>query len=495
MNKEILMVVDAVSHEKGVDKEVIFQALEAALVMATRKRYSEDIAVRVVIDRITGEYESFRVWEVVENEESIEFPHRQVSFSKAQDQSPNTKLGEFIEDPIGSIEFGRIAAQTAKQVIVQKIREAEQAQIFEIYRNQIGKMIVGVVKRTTQGNIILDFGDNTEGIILREEMIPRETVRHGDRLRCYLKDVRGEGRGPQLIVSRVAPELLIELFKLEVPEISENRIEIKGAARDPGVRAKIAVKTNESRIDPIGACVGMRGSRVQAISNELAGERIDIVLWDEDPTRFVINVMAPAEISSIVVDEENHSMDIAVAEENLSQAIGRSGQNIRLATQLTGWSLKVMTEQEAGEIGEAENEALQKLFTDQLNVEKEIAAILVHEGFSSIEEIAYVPEQELLAIDEFDQEIVKDLRGRARDVLLSHSMNGEESQTLQPNQDLLTLEGIDKVLADKFAMVGIFTRDDLAEQAVDDLIEIEGVDREQAARLIMAAREAWFANE
>jgi N utilization substance protein A len=496
MNKEILMVVDAVSNEKGVDKEVIFQAIEAALAMATRKRYQEDIAVRVAIDRATGDYQSFRTWEVIEDEVELEAPQRQMHLSEAHKRDPDAKVGALIEEPMGSISFGRIAAQAAKQVIVQKVREAERTKVVEAYKGRVGEMVMGVVKRTDRGNIILDFGGNAEGIIPREEMIPREAVRPGDRLRGYLKEVRVEGRGPQLVISRTAPELLIELFKLEVPEINENRIEIKGAARDPGLRAKIAVKTNESRIDPVGACVGMRGSRVQAVSNELAGERVDIVLWDVDPARFVINAMAPAEVASIVVDEESHSIDIAVAEGNLSQAIGRGGQNIRLASQLTGWELNVMTEQEAGEKGEAETKTLQQMFMEQLDVDEEVAAILVHEGFSSIEEVAYVPEKEILAIEEFDSQIVKELRNRARDVLLTRAIASEETiETMQPDQELLEMEGIDYELAYMLAGIGIVTKDDLAEQSVDDLMEIEGMDKERAARLIMAARESWFAGE
>lgn len=496
MNKEILMVVDAVSNEKGVSKEVIFQAIEAALAIATRKRYPEDIAVRVAIERATGDYQSFRTWEVIEDEAKLEAPQRQIYFSEAYKKDPNIKVGAFIEEPVGSISFGRIAAQAAKQVIVQKVREAERVKIVETYKKRIGEMVIGVVKRIDRGNAILDFGGNTEGIISREEMIPREAVRPGDRLRGYLKEVQNEGRGPQLIISRTAPELLIELFKLEVPEINENRIEIKGAARDPGLRAKIAVKTNEARVDPIGACVGMRGSRVQVVSNELAGERVDIVLWDENPARFVINAMAPAEVASIVVDEESHSMDIAVVEGGLSQAIGRGGQNIRLASQLTGWDLNVMTEQEAGEKGEAEAKARQEVFMKQLDVDEEVAAILVHEGFSSIEEIAYVPEQEILAIEEFDTQIVEELRKRARDVLLTRAIASEGAvNTTDPNRDLLEIEGIDHELAYKLARVGIITKDDLAEQSVDDLMEIEGMNRDQAACLIMAARESWFADE
>lgn len=496
MNKEILMVVDAVSNEKGVNKEVIFQAIEAALAMATRKRYQVDITVQVVIDRTTGDYQSFRSWEVIEDETELEAPERQMHLSEACKRDPSVEVSGFVKEPMESIAFGRIAAQTAKQVIVQKVREAERAKVVTAYQDRVEEMIMGVVKRTDRGSIILDFGDNAEGIVPQEEMIPREAVRPGDRLRGYLKEVRTEGRGPQLVISRTAPELLIELFKLEVPEINENRIEIKGAARDPGLRAKIAVKTNEVRIDPVGACVGMRGSRVQAVSNELAGERVDIVLWDEDSARFVINAMAPAEVASIVVDEEHHSMDIAVAEGNLSQAIGRGGQNIRLASQLTGWELNVMTEQEAEEKGESETKSLQQMFMEQLDVDEEVAAVLVHEGFSNIEEMAYVPEQEILAIEEFDSQIVQELRNRARDVLLTRAIANEETiETVQLDQELLDMEEVDHGLASALASKGIVTKEDLAEQAVDELMEIEGMKREKAARLIMAARESWFASE
>lgn len=496
MNKEILMVVDAVSNEKGVDKETIFQAIEAALAMATRKRYQEDIGVRVAIDRATGDYQSFRVWEVTEDGMELEAPQSQIHLSEARKTDPDIEVGGSIEESMESIAFGRIAAQTAKQVIVQKVREAERVKVVSVYQDRIGEMVMGVVKRTDRGNVILDLGENAEGIILREEMIPREAARLGDRLRGYLKEVRADGRGPQLAISRTAPELLVELFKLEVPEINEGRIEVKGAARDPGLRAKIAVKSNEIRIDPVGACVGMRGSRVQAVSNELAGERVDIVLWDEDPARFVVNAMAPAEAVSIVVDEESHSMDVAVAEGNLSQAIGRGGQNIRLASQLTGWELNVMTEQEAGEKGEAEAKLTQQLFMEQLDVDEEVAAILVHEGFSSIEEVAYVPEQEILAIEEFDSRIVAELRNRARDVLLTRAIANEETfETLQPDQDLLDMEEVDYELAYRLVRKGIVTKDNLGEQSVDDLMEIEGMDEEKAARLIMAARASWFAGE
>ena len=497
MNKEILMVVDAVSNEKGVDKEVIFEAIEAALASATRKRHGGEIDARVKIDRETGDYETFRRWLVVDDEdENFESPERQVLYTRAQQLKPGIQVGEYIEEPIESVEFGRIAAQTAKQVIVQKVREAEREQVVEAYKDRQGELVTGIVKRVDRGNVFLDLGGNAEAFIPREEMIPRESVRPGDRLRGWLKEVRSEPRGPQLFVSRTAPEFLIELFKLEVPEVGQDLIEILGAARDPGMRAKIAVRSLDPRIDPVGACVGMRGSRVQAVSNELAGERIDIILYDDNPAQFVINAMSPAEVVSIVVDEDAHSMDIAVAEEQLSQAIGRGGQNIRLASQLTGWTLNVMTVAEMEEKAEREAQELQQMFMEQLDVDEEVAAILVQEGFSSIEEVAYVPAAELLEVEEFDEGIVEELRGRARDVLLTRAIQSEEQLAeVEPAQDLLELEGMDRDLAYKLAARGVVTQEDLAELAVDELMEVEGMDEERAAQLIMAARAPWFAEE
>ncbi|WJW76513.1 transcription termination factor NusA [Thiohalobacter sp. IOR34] len=497
MTKEILMVVDAVSNEKGVDREVIFEAIEAALASATRKKHGGDIDVRVEIDRETGEYKTFRRWQVVDDEdENFESPERQVLYTRAQQLQPGIEIGDYIEEPMESVEFGRIAAQTAKQVIVQKVREAEREQVVEAYKDRQGELVTGIVKRVERGNVYLDLGGNAEGFIPREDMIPRESVRPGDRLRGWLKEVRSEPRGPQLFISRVAPEFLIELFKLEVPEVGQDLIEILGAARDPGLRAKIAVRSLDPRIDPVGACVGMRGSRVQTVSNELAGERIDIILYDDNPAQFVINAMSPAEVVSIVVDEDAHSMDVAVAEEQLSQAIGRGGQNVRLASQLTGWELNVMTEAEAEAKSEQEAQQLQQQFMDQLDVDEEIAAILVQEGFSSIEEVAYVPKAELLEVEEFDEEIVDELRGRARDVLLTKAIQGEEQiGDAEPAQDLLELEGMDRELAYTLAGRGIKTQEDLAELAVDELMDIEGMDEERAAALIMAARAPWFAEE
>ncbi len=515
-SKEILMVVDAVSNEKGIDKEIIFEAIEVALATATRKSHGGEIDARVAINRDTGEYETFRRWQVIDDslepepvadadadaesdEEGplvFEHPERQITLAAAQLDDPDIQHGDFIEEPIESVAFGRIGAQTAKQVIVQKVREAERAMVVEAYKDRVGELVTGIVKRVERGNVYLDLGMNAEAIILREEMIPREAVRPGDRLRGYLRDVSAEQRGPQLFVSRVAPDFLLELFKLEVPEVGQDLIDILAAARDPGLRAKIAVKSNDPRIDPVGACVGMRGSRVQTVSTELSGERVDIILWDENPAQFVINAMSPAEVSSIVVDEDSHTMDIAVVEEQLSQAIGRAGQNVRLASQLTGWTLNVMDEVQAEEKGEAEAAELQKLFTEQLDVDTEIAAILVQEGYSSIEEIIYVPNSELLAIEEFDEEMVEELRGRARDVLLTQAIMKEEKiGDNEPAADLLEMEGMDEGLAYELAGRGIITMEDLAEQAVDELIDIEGMDEARAGSLIMTARAPWFAEE
>jgi N utilization substance protein A len=501
MSKEILYVVDAVSNERGIDKDIIVGAIESALAAATKKRHDGEVDVRVAIDRETGDYETFRRWLVVEQEDFAEaedpdYADAHITVDEAQQRQPGISCGEYIEEPIESMAFGRIAAQTAKQVIIQKVREAERAQVVEQYQDRIGELVTGVVKRMDRGNVILDLGGNAEAIIVREDMIPREAVRAGDRLRGYLRDVRSEQRGPQLFISRTAPELLIELFKLEVPEVGEGLIEIKGAARDPGLRAKIAVTTRDARIDPVGACVGMRGSRVQSVSNELSGERIDIILWDDNPAQFVINAMSPAEVESIIVDEENGFMDLAVNEDQLSQAIGRAGQNVRLASQLTGWELNVMTETQAEEKNEAEMQKLQQMFMEQLDVDEEIAMIFVQEGFASIEEIAYVPTKELLEIEEFDEDIVKELRDRARDVLLTRAIATEETlDATPPAEDLLALEGMDEELAYRLAGKGIVTQEDLAEQAVDDLLDIEGLDEARASQLIMTARAPWFAEE
>ena len=496
MNKEILLVVDAVSNEKGVDKNVIFEALEAALASATRKKHGGDIDARVAIDRETGEYDTFRRWVVQPDDAVLESPDREIRLMDAVDVKPDIQVGEYIEEPMASVPFGRIGAQTAKQVIVQKVREAERAQVVEAYQDRVGELVTGLVKRVERGNVYIDLGNNAEAFIPREDMIPREAVRTGDRIRGYLKEVRAEARGPQLFVSRTTPAFLIELFKLEVPEVGQGLIEIKGAARDPGSRAKVAVKSNESRIDPVGACVGMRGSRVQAVSNELSGERVDIVPWDDNPAQFVINAMSPAEVQSITMDEEAKSMDIAVAEDNLSKAIGRGGQNVRLASQLSGWELNVMSEAQATQKTEAEAQTLQKLFMEQLDVDADVAAILVQEGFSSIEEIAYVPTAELLSIEEFDEATVEELRGRARDVLLTQAIASEEQVSdAEPAEDLLNMAGMDKALAYHLASRGIVTMEDLAEQSVEEIKDIEGLDETKAAALIMTARAPWFAGE
>ncbi|MBE9533198.1 MAG: transcription termination/antitermination protein NusA [Proteobacteria bacterium] len=495
-NKEILLVADAVSNEKGVSKEVIFEAIEAALAMATRKGHEQEIDAKVVIDRETGDYETFRQWLIVENidsEEEFAFGETQIQLSDAVAKQADAEVDGYIIEPIESVAFGRIAAQTAKQVIVQKVREAERAQVVEQYEDRVGQMILGTVKRIERGNVTLDLGGNAEAFIPREEMIPRESFRSGDRVRGYLKEIRTEGRGPQLLLSRIAPELLIELFKLEVPEIGDGLIEIKGAARDPGLRAKIAVLATETRIDPVGACVGMRGSRVQTVTNELGGERVDIILWDEEPARFAINAMAPAEALSIVVDEDKHSMDIAVEDEQLSQAIGRGGQNVRLASQLTGWELNIMSSSDADKKAETEIGGIIELFMKDLDVDEDVALILAQEGFSSLDEVAYVPEQEMLEIDEFDADIVTELRSRARDVLLTKAIASEEKlESAEPAQDLLDMEGMTKDLALILASKGVVTLDDLADQAVDELVEAANVDEEQAAALIMKARESWF---
>jgi len=495
MNKEILLVVDAVSNEKGVEKEIIFEAIEAALASATRKKNGGEIEVRVAIDRESGDYESFRRWLVVDDAETqvLENPITEITLSAAQSEDPNIQPGDYVEDEIESITFGRIAAQTAKQVIVQKVREAERAKVVEAFQDRVGELITGIVKRADRGSIVLDLGNNAEALVPKSEVIPKEATRAGDRLRGYLYDVRSEPRGPQLFVSRTAPELLIELFKLEVPEVGEGLIEIIGAARDPGLRAKIAVRSNDPRIDPVGACVGMRGSRVQAVSNELSGERVDIILWNDNPAQFVINAMSPADVTSIVVDEETHSMDIAVKDENLSQAIGRGGQNVRLASQLTGWELNVMSEEQAAEKSEAEAQGFIEHFMEQLDVDEEVAAILVQEGFTNIEEIAYVDDAEMLAIEEFDQEIVEELRNRAKDALLTRAIAKEEVLgDAEPAEDLLNMDGMDRNLAHQLAARGVVSMEDLAEQSIDELLEIDGMDEERAGQLIMTARAPWF---
>ena len=487
------MVVDVVSNEKEIEKEIIFEAIEAALSSATRKKHGGEIDVRVSIDRVSGNYVSFRRWEVVaapDEEEGLD-PESQMLLEDARKRNPAIEVGDYIEEPMESIAFGRIAAQTAKQVIVQKVREAERAKVVEAYQARKGELVTGVVKRIERGNVSLDLGSNAEALIPREEMIPRESVRSGDRIRGYLYDVRPEPRGPQLFVSRTRPELLIELFKLEVPEVGEKLIEIKGAARDPGLRAKIAVVSRDPRIDPVGACVGMRGSRVQAVSNELNGERVDIILWNENVAQFVINAMSPAEVVSIVVDEDKGSMTVAVSEDNLSQAIGRGGQNVRLASELTGWELNVMNEADAAAQSEEEGRIYIENFMQQLDVDEEVASILVQEGFSSLDEVAYVPISEMLEIEEFDAEIVETLRARAKEVLLTQAIAKEETLK-EPEESLMKMDGMTKELAYALAERDVTSMDDLAELSVDELMEIEGMDEDRAAQLIMTARAPWF---
>ncbi|HPY39250.1 MAG TPA: transcription termination factor NusA [Thiolinea sp.] len=490
MNKEILYVVDAVSNEKNVSKSLIFDAVETALAMATRKRFGMHMDVRVSVNRNTGDYDTYRRWLVVDDEDpNFESPERQILSSYAKNRGLEAEIGEYIEERIESVEFGRIAAQTAKQVIVAKVREAEREKLVSSYRDKVGQLIMGTVKRVDRKGIFLDLGDNAEALIPREEMIPREMVHNSARMRGYLKEIRQEQRGPQIIVSRSDVSFLIELMKLEVPEINQEMIDIMGAARDPGSRAKVAVRANLPNIDPVGACVGMRGSRIQTVTTELNGERVDIVLWNDDIATYVMNAMAPAEVLSIVVDEDKKTMDIGVDKDKLSQAIGKGGQNVRLASELTGWTLNVMSVEEAEAKTEAEQQAILELFINRLDVDEEVAVILVEEGFSTLEEVAYVPREEFLEIEAFDEEIVNELRERARTALLTEAI---AKDTPIPADDLLTMNGMDKDLAYKLAELGVRTMEDLAEQSVDELLVIEGMDEDRAAQLIMTAREPWF---
>jgi N utilization substance protein A len=491
MNKDILLVAESVSNEKGVDKGVIFEAVEKALASVTAGRYPEEVNIRVSIDRNTGDYQTFRYWTIVPDEIGvIEYPGKEMLLAEAKKIDAALTVGDVVEEQVESVAFGRIAAQHAKQIILQEVRKAELFKMVEQYRQRIGDLIIGVVEKPIHDGIFLNLGDNAKAFLPRTEMIPREVFRQGDRVRAYLYKIDDDKKGPQLLVSRTRPEMLVNLFKIEVPEIGEQIIEIKAAARDPGIRAKIAVKTNDGRIDPIGACVGMRGSRVQAVSSELGGERIDIVLWDDNPAQLVINAMAPAEISSIVVDEEKKVMDIAVSEEQLSQAIGRSGQNVRLASELTGWTLNIMSEAEAAEKTQTETEKTQKIFMEQLNVEEDMASLLQQAGFATIEEVAYISLDELLAIEDIDQDIAEELQRRARDVLLVKELATRQGN--EPAQDLLEMEGMTSELAKKLAEHDILTREDLAEQSVDELTEVSEIDAEQAAKLIMTARAPWF---
>ncbi|MBT3507787.1 MAG: transcription termination/antitermination protein NusA [Methylococcales bacterium] len=499
MSKEILLVVDVVSNEKDLEKEEIFEALELALEAATVKKNGGNIKARVVIDRATGDYETFRSWEVVtlgDEGIALENPEVEITLDEAIKGQPDIQVGDHVLEPIDSVVFGRIAAQAAKQVIIQKVREAERRKIVEAYKDRKGELITGVVKRLERGGVLLDLGGNVEAQVSREDMIPRESFRIGDRVRGYLKDVRSETRGPQLFISRSAPELIKVLFQLEVPEIGDGVIEIVEAARDPGSRAKIAVRSLDPRLDPIGSCVGMRGSRVQAVSNELAGERVDIILWDENTAQFVINSMSPAEISSIVVDEDSHSMELAVANDNLSQAIGRGGQNVRLASELTGWELNVVDAAEAEQESQAVAESTKQLFIAQLDVDEDIAEILVDVGFNSVEEIAYVPMNEMLEIEAFEKDLVEELRNRAKDaVLISAIATEEKIETREPDEDLLNMDGMDKELAYDLAKKDIVTMNDLAELSIDDLLVFNGIDEKRAGELIMKAREPWFVED
>ena len=490
MSREVLLLVDALAREKNVDKEIVFGALESALASATKKRFSEEADVRVSIDRVTGEYDSFRRWQVMDDE-TFETPELHIKLSEAQKRKPDAVLEEFVEEPLESIDFGRIGAQAAKQVIFQKIRDAEREQILNDFMERKEHLVSGTVKRIERGNAIIEFG-KIEALLPRDQMIPKENMRVGDRVRAHLLRVDRSVRGPQIILSRVTPEFLVKLFELEVPEIEEGLLEIVSAARDAGARAKIAVRSHDARIDPIGTCVGMRGSRVQAVTNELAGERVDIVLWSEDPATSVINALAPADVTSIMVDEDKHSMDVVVEEENLAQAIGRNGQNVRLASELTGWELNIMTVAESSNKNEQEFSKVRDLFISKLDVDEEVADILVHEGFNTLEEVAYVPLEEMLEIESFDEATVNELRSRARNALLTAAIVNEE-QVEHGIEDLLKLEGMDEDTARILANNGIGTQNQLADLDVDELVELTAMDSERATRLIMAARAPWFA--
>ncbi|HZR69009.1 MAG TPA: transcription termination factor NusA [Burkholderiales bacterium] len=493
MNRELLLLVDALAREKNVHKETVFGALEAAIAQATKKRFTEDADVRVAMDRNTGDFESFRRWQVVPDDAPEITPH-QIPLSQAKkEHGDEINVDEFIEEPLEPIDFGRIGAQAAKQVILQKIRDAEREQLLADFLGRGEKLINGAIKRVERGNAIIEVG-RVEAVLPRDQMIPKENLRVGDRVRAFVMRIDRAQRGPQLILSRTAPEFIIELFRLEVPEIEEGLLEIKSAARDPGIRAKIAVQSKDARIDPIGTCVGMRGSRVQAVTQELAGERVDIVLWSADPAQFVIGALAPAEVSSILVDEDKHSMDVVVDEENLAIAIGRSGQNVRLASELTGWTINLMTEEESQKKNEEETSSVRKLFMERLDVDEEVANILIQEGFSTLEEVAYVPINEMMEIEGFDEATVNELRSRARDALLVQAIASEEqAENLDP--ELVNLEGMDADLAKKLARAGVKTRDDLGDLAVDDLTEMTGIDTERAKALIMKARAHWFTQE
>jgi N utilization substance protein A len=490
MSREVLMLADALAREKNVDREIVFEALELALASATKKRYEEDVDIRVGIDRESGEYESFRRWLVVPNEAGLQEPDKEILLFEAQEQFQDMEVGEFIEEQIESLAFGRIGAQAAKQVILQRIRDAEREQILNDYLERGELVMTGTVKRADKNGLIIESG-RVEALLRRDQMIPKENLRSGDRVRAYILKVDREVRGPQIELSRTCPEFLIKLFENEVPEIEQGLLELKGAARDPGVRAKIAVVTYDKRIDPIGTCVGVRGTRVTAVRNEVAGEAVDIVLWSEDPAQFVIGALAPAQVSSIVVDEERHAMDVVVDEENLAIAIGRSGQNVRLASELTGWQINIMTPEESADKTEKEVAIVRQIFMDKLDVDQEVADILIEEGFNTLEEVAYVPLSEMLEIDAFDEDTVNELRTRARDSLLTMELAKEE-RVGEVSQDLRSLEGLTTELIAKLADNQVHTRDDLAELAVDELVEATQIDEETAKTLIMKAREHWF---
>jgi N utilization substance protein A len=491
MSREILLLVDALGREKNVEKEVVFGALELALASATKKRFQEDVDVRVAIDRNTGDYEAFRRWKVVPDDTPEYNVAQMTSLEEAQEKKPDAKMDDYNEEPIEKIPFGRIGAQTAKQVILQKIRDAEREQILNDFLARKEHLVTGVIKRMERGSAIIESG-RLEAVLPRDQMIPKENLRVGDRARAFVWKIDRSARGPQLVLSRTAPEFITRLFELEVPELEDGLLEIKAAARDPGSRAKIAVHSKDRRIDPIGTCVGMRGSRVQAVTSELAGERVDIVLWAEDPAQFVINALAPAEVSKIKVDEESHSMDIVVDEENLAQAIGRTGQNVRLASELTGWELNLMTLEESKKKSEEEAVRVKTMFMEKLDVDEEVAGILVEEGFNTLEEVAYVPLSEMQEIESFDEATVNELRSRARNALLTQAIVSEE-QVEHDIEDLMKVEGMDNDTARLLAAKGVPTQEALADFATDDLIELTGFNNERAKQLIMAARAPWFA--
>ena len=497
MSREILLLVDALAREKSVPRETIFTALEQALASATKRRFTdkflqEEADVRVEIDRLTGEYKGFRQWVVVPDEEHEE-PARQIAITDAPERGEGLQLGDIIEEPLEPVDFGRIGAQTAKQVILQKIRDAEREQILSDFLERDELLVTGTIKRIERGNVIIESG-RIEALLPRDQTIPKENLRVGDRVRAYLLKVDRTLRGPQLVLSRITPELIKVLFELEVPELEEGLLELKAAARDPGLRAKIAVKSNDPRIDPIGTCVGMRGSRVQAVTGELAGERVDIILWSADPAQFVINALAPAEVSSIIVDEEKHSMDVVVDEEQLAQAIGRGGQTVRLASELTGWQLNMMTEAEANSKRDTEHGSIQELFMAKLDVDEEVAKILIEEGFSNLEEVAYVPIGEMLEIESFDEDTVNELRRRARDALVTDAIKSEETIETAAD-DLLAMEGMDDDTAHLLATKGVRTMEDLADLAIDELTELTGMEADRAKQLIMTARAPWFVEQ